>query len=160
MKLLSATLKETPHFVSTFCFHDASLDFCFRVKSLWSEAGITSFLVGRTIYDCAHLCPSDRSSAHHARLYCDIQRAVCEILAAQSVGRRRNGQHLGMGRHVVKGFRLIVRTCNYHTVAHNNRANGYLTLIICRRGLGKRQPHKPLVAVCLFVYHTADLFDS
>ena len=71
---------------------------------------VASFIVGTPIDDTGHLRPSDGPGTHHAGLYGDVEGAVGEILAAQSVGSGRDGLHLGMCRHVAERLCEVMGT--------------------------------------------------
>lgn len=85
---------------------------------------VASFFVGTSIDYTGNLRPAYRASTHRAGLDGDVECAVGEVLATQRVGCGGDGLHLGMGRHVAKGLRQIVRAGDNTVLAYDDGANG------------------------------------
>lgn len=71
--------KKGGHFFSAFLFQNTTRYDRFGVHGLWGVSGESPFLVGSAVDYRADLRPTDRTGAHHARLYRYIQAAIGQV---------------------------------------------------------------------------------
>ena len=64
------------------------------------------------------------TSAHRTGFQGDIQCALIQILGTQGIGGGGDGQHLGVGGHVVEGLGLVVGAGDDLVVAYHHGPDG------------------------------------
>ena len=103
---LSLRLEKCLHERLAFLFQHTRCNGCLRVECIGGISGVTSLLIASSIHHSRNLCPSDGTSAHHARLHGDVERAVLEIFSTKHVGARGDGLHLSLA-HVFFVFLVL-----------------------------------------------------
>ena len=124
--LAPLSLEEVLHEGFAVVLQHAFCDGGLGMEGFGGEAGEAPLVVAAAEDDAGELRPADGTGAHHARLHGDVERAAAEVLSAQLVGRRRDGQHLGVGGHVVERLGEVVGAGYDHAVGHDDRSDGYL----------------------------------
>lgn len=152
---LSLVLKEVLHQLAALVLQNATSDGALGVQGMRGILMITALLVAAAIDHAGQLCPAQGSGTHRARLYGDVKRAVGQVLPAQLVGRRRDGLHLSMGRHVVQRLCQVVGTGDDAVLAYDDGTNGYLSFIEGLLRLLQCAAH--ILFVFLWLFHCAKL---
>lgn len=122
---------------------------CLGMQGVGGILAVAPLVLAGSIDDAPHLGPPDGPGAHHAGFHGHVERAVGQVFAAEGIGSRRDGQHFGMRRHVVQGFRLVVGPRNDAPMAHHYGSYGYLPLGQSRLGLLQGHAHEAFVALPL-----------
>ena len=112
---------------------------------------IAPLFVETAIDNAGNLCPADGTGTHHTGLDGDVERAFCEILAAQQVGCRGDGLHLCVGCDVAECFRQVVTAGNDAVFAHHDGTDGYLAFLIGQTGFVEGPLHVEFIFFLLFL---------